>query len=373
MASKPKWKDWFSKSRPEPPEGSEQPEDRTEQPEDRTEQPEDRTEQPEDRAGGQPPLRVSNGPREADSPPVLSSSGERSTFASKPWWKSDWWLLDPEGHSGDVDCDVGTVGDLAVAAASIRGNSHRVDGSRCEDSFALSTGKTGDDGQFLVVAVGDGLGSADHSSYGSRRATYLFANKLASRLTTRGQLDKDSFSEEAERVRKEVIVAVKQWRTDDYFAPALPAADVSTGSLETTLTFAVVPAAAEEGGIRDVLIGFVGDSPLFKLSDGTWTRVPDAAAEDLIDPTTQGLHSGPLELGKTTLRDDEVLVLATDGIGNFVRRGDEVLPVGDYLAEALRAPIEPAAFVTGLMFDFVSADDDRTAVVCWPNRQQHEA
>ena len=320
-------------------------------------------------AGSPPVSSVS----EAGAPPVLSSSGEPSTFASKPWWKSDWWLLDPEGQSGDVSCDVGTVGDLAVAAASIRGNSHRLDATRCEDSFALSTGKTDDDAPFLVIAVGDGVGSADYSSYGSKRATYLLATKLASRLTARGQLDYEIFATETEQLLQEVKVAIRGWRTDDYFAPALPATDVSTASLETTLTFAVVPATAEDGGIRDVFIGFVGDSPLFKLSDGTWRRIPDVADEDLLDPTTAGLHSGKVAVLKCKLSDDEVLVLTTDGIGNFVTRGDQMLAVGDHLAKVLRTPVTADAFITELMFDFVSADDDRTAVVCWPNRQQHSA
>lgn len=326
--------------------------------------------------GGEPLEAGSSGAlsaSEGGGPPVLSSTGEPSTFASKPWWKSDWWLLDPEGQSGDVSCDVGTVGDLAVAAASIRGNSHRVDATRCEDSFALSTGKTDDDAPFLVVAVGDGVGSADYSSYGSKRATYLLATKLASRLTARGQLDFEIFAAETEQLLEEIKVAIRGWRTDDYLAPTLPATDVSTASLETTLTFAVVPATAKDGGTRDVFIGFVGDSPLFKLSDGTWQRIPDVVDEDLLDPTTAGLHSGKVAVTRCRLGDDEVLVLATDGIGNFVTRGDQMLAVGDHLAKVLRTPLKADAFITELMFDFVSADDDRTAVVCWPNRQQHSA
>ena len=302
MPVKPTWKGWWSKSRPEPSEGSEQPEDRTEQ--------------PEDRAGGEPPPGGREEPPKAGSPPVLSPSG-KSKFASKPWWKSDWWLLDPEGHSGDVDCDVGTVGDLALAAASIRGNSHRLEATRCEDSFALSTGMTSDDASFVVVAVGDGLGSADYSSYGSRRATDLLAKRLASRLTARGQLDYEIFVAETEQLLEEVKAAIRSWRTDDYLAPDLPPAGISIASLETTLTFAVIPATAEDGGRREVFIGFVGDSPLFKLSDGTWLRIPDEGDEDLVDPTTQALHSGNVAVTHFSLSDEEVLVVVTDGIGNF--------------------------------------------------------
>jgi serine/threonine protein phosphatase PrpC len=363
MPVKDKWKSWFGERQSGPLEDSEQSEDL----EGGESSPDTGGELPEARSSGALPALRGGGP------PVLSSTGELSTFASKPWWKSDWWLLDPGGQSGDVSCDVGTAGDLAVAAASIRGNSHRLDGTRCEDSFALSTGKTDDDAPFLVVAVGDGVGSADYSSYGSKRATYLLATKLASRLTARGQLDFEIFATETEQLLKEIKVAIRGWRTDDYLAPPLPATDVSTASLETTLTFAVVPATAKDGGIRDVFIGFVGDSPLFKLSDGTWRRIPEVVDEDLLDPTTAGLHSGKVAVTKCRLGDDEVLVLVTDGIGNFVTRGDQMLAVGDHLAKVLRTPVTADAFIAELMFDFVSADDDRTAVVCWPNRQQHSA
>ena len=104
---------------------------------------------------------------ERRTPPTV---GKGSSFASKDWWASDWWLLDKQGHSNDVMCDVGTVGDLAVAAASVRGNHHRYDGTRCEDSFCLAAGSTENEDQFLVAVIGDGIGSAEFSAYGSSRA-----------------------------------------------------------------------------------------------------------------------------------------------------------------------------------------------------------
>ena len=84
---------------------------------------------------------------------AVSYGGRPSRFASTPWWLSDWWLLDEQGHVGDITCDVGTIGDLAVTGASIRGYSHRLARGRCEDSFSIRAGRTSEDLEFLVAVI----------------------------------------------------------------------------------------------------------------------------------------------------------------------------------------------------------------------------
>ncbi|SVE61225.1 uncharacterized protein METZ01_LOCUS514079, partial [marine metagenome] len=176
---------------------------------------------------------------ERRTPPTI---GKRSSFATKDWWVSDWWLLDKQGHSNDVMCDVGTVGDLAVAAASVRGNHHRYDGTRCEDSFCLVTGSTEDEGQFLVAVIGDGIGSAEFSAYGSRRATDLFATKLAAQLSGSDELESEVVDTAVTQLLTDVREAVRSWAADDYLAPKGTPDDVDPSALETTLSFAVIPA-----------------------------------------------------------------------------------------------------------------------------------
>ena len=300
--------------------------------------------------------------------------GRPSRFASTPWWLSDWWLLDEQGHVGDITCDVGTIGDLAVTGASIRGYSHRVARGRCEDSFSIRAGRISEDLAFLVSVIGDGLGSAKYSAFGSRRATELFSRHLTTALSDATELTEDVVEAATAKSVADVRSAVLIWTRDDFLAPPDPPSEVEPKELETTLTFTVTPANSQEDGTRTVFYGYIGDSPIFTLGAKGWTRISVGDDDEILGTATDALHSSEnFEKGSLKLCDNEVLLLATDGVGNFLMSGDQQLPVGKHLAHQWRQPVDSSAFVSDLMFDFRTADDDRTAVVCWPHRSQHNS
>ncbi len=302
-------------------------------------------------------------------PPTI---GKRSSFTSKDWWTSDWWLLDKQGHSNDVKCDLGTVGDLAAAAASVRGNKHRLDGTRCEDSFCLAAGSTGSKNQFLVAVIGDGIGSAKFSAYGSSRATDLFATKLAAQLSGSEELESEVVETAATQLLPDVREAVRSWTTNDYLAPTGPPDDVDPSTLETTLSFAVIPAQVNnDGDSRSFYWGVIGDSPIFKLSVEGWEKVSTGVDGEVLDSATQALHSATrVVTGTGSIANNEVLILVSDGVGNFLTSANGTLAVGRELARRWLRPVKIEPFISDLMFDFRSADDDRTAVVCWLDRSQ---
>jgi serine/threonine protein phosphatase PrpC len=96
-----------------------------------------------------------------------------------------------------------------------------------------------------------------------------------------------------------------------------------------------------------------------------------STAEDgeILDSATRTLYSATEILhGETELTNDEVLVLTTDGVSDFLMDSGKTLAVGADLAERWQRPVRIESFVSDLMFDFITADDDRTAVVCWPDR-----
>jgi len=301
-------------------------------------------------------------------PPII---GAGSSFNLKPWWVSDWWLLDKQGHSSDVVCDVGIVGDLAIAAASIRGNSHRIKGLRCEDSFCLTTGATGEEAPFLVAVIGDGVGSAKYSAYGSTRVTDLFATKLASRLSEADELEEQLVDSALAATAEEVQEAVKSWDSDDYLAPPEDPGEVSPAEFVTTLSFAVMPAyPSGDNESRPVYWGAVGDSPIFKLSDSGWEKVSAGVDGEVYDSATE-VFQGVTGLQKcitSRITNTEVLVLTTDGVGNCLVSEGKTLPVGLELGKRWLGPVEIEPFLSDLMFDFRGEDDDRTAVVCWLDR-----
>jgi serine/threonine protein phosphatase PrpC len=304
-------------------------------------------------------------------PPTI---GKPSTFRSKPWWLSDWWLLDSTGHSADVSCDVGTIGDLAVAGASIRGNSHRVDGDRCEDAFFLSAGATTAGQSFLVAVVGDGVGSAAYSSFGSRRVTQLFGSNLTAQICQMEELTQKAVDDAVVAAFTATKSKASSWEVGDLYAPPLPSSEIPSSAIESTLTFALIPARPDADATRSVFLGWIGDSPVFKLHAGKWERLTDTGDSEIVDSATEGVHSAEQVIARTTLlTDGDVLVLTTDGVGNFLTAGGDTLAVGSHLAGRWNQPVSLNEFVDDMMFDFRTADDDRTAIVCWPNRSQHTA
>ena len=310
-------------------------------------------------------------------PPLI---GNPSTFSTKPWWSSDWWNLAADGSSNDIVSDFGTCGDLAIAASSVRGNSHRLEGTRCEDSFCITTGETLAGATFLVAVVGDGLGSAKYSAYGSKKVTYQFAQRLAEGLGQIKDLNQSAVNTVVSAIISPINNNVKSWSVGEHLAPLVPPEDVPVNELESTLTFVVIPAQGEKG-LRPIYFGQIGDSPLFLLSGGQWHPIfysvdtePDTEDSAILDSRTEGVQGAEsLLIGTRVLSDSDVLLISTDGVGNFISSGKENLAAGTHFAKEWRQPVSPSKFINDLHFNSKTADDDRTAVVCWFNRSQFDS
>ncbi len=303
------------------------------------------------------------------SDPVI---GEPSTFRSVPWWQSEWWNLDPKGHNGDITCDFGNFEDISIIGSSIRGDDHRYDGTRCDDSFYFVQGETSEGENFIVACVCDGVGQSKYSSYSSKLSSYLFTRKLAATIKS---LDFDHVRQKANNSLSFTVEQVAEWSPGSTFlAPHENSAEVPVSELQTTLTFAVIQTtpADEENSI--VFYGNIGDSPIFILDKNIFTRLEETESTDedpsteIVDSSTQGIFTTKeFNFFQTELPPKSALVLVTDGVGNFLTFNDQILPVGKYLGEAWQAPLHGTEFVSSLMFDFRTATDDRTAVVCWLN------
>jgi serine/threonine protein phosphatase PrpC len=268
---------------------------------------------------------------------------------------------------------MGTYGDIAVAAAALRGHKHRVLGIPGQDSFYIAAGDVKNGSLFVVVAVGDGVGSAPHSAHGSRRTTQLFATRLARRLDGQ-RISAAVISELAAAELSRVVEDVAKWGEDDFGAPSLSMTEVTPNELETTLTFAVLPAVPEADGTRRAVVGFVGDSPAFVLRSSNWTKLrPTHDDDDVMSPGTQAVFSNPVPtVVEHVLVDGDAILLTTDGVGNYVTLGESTLALGHRLARQWVRPLDMLSFLRDVDFDLPGADDDRTAVMCWVGRTQFE-
>lgn len=305
--------------------------------------------------------------------------GARSAFGLNDWWSTnDYHRLASGGYSRDVDCDAGTIGDLAVAGVSLRGHKHTLDGKANEDAFALRVATTSDGDRYLVVVVCDGLSSAAHSSFAARRTSSLVADLLG-RFVADPRFSLRRLKDNLERyLAKEVKPLLRTWEstpwdTPQWGAPSSSPLETDPKDLHVTLTFALVPAAVGVAGGSEAIIGAIGDSPCFLLHGGQWRRL------GIHDPTDGGVLSTRTnafptstapEYAQLVLRAGDALCVASDGVGNFVEKDGQVLALGTYLAAQWSSPVDIPTFIRDASFDLRSADDDRTVVMCWLQRER---
>jgi len=317
----------------------------------------------------------------------LVVGSEMTTFGKEPWWSvRDWTKLAPSGPPDDVVMRAGIVGNVAVMGCSARGTKHRPYGEHNDDSFTTSTVHHPDTGEpaFLVAVVCDGMGSAEYSSFSSRvlaEATAASLSYIALQLIGGGIEGVAEFfddpaqgflSDISQIVRDAVSQSRPNWLRD---LPHIPPIDVNDRHLQSTLTFAVVKLSAV-GQPSPALIGFIGDSPALTIDSGSIRNLIDA------EVVNSGVHSTATEgaigaVSITTLRHEvrpgSPLILATDGVANFLSHQGVNTLLGHYLADQWSRPIDQMSFIRDVNFDLPSADDDRTALVIWARDEQGAA
>lgn len=235
-----------------------------------------------------------------------------------------------------VAADGGQVGSCTFRGASVRGDLHRRGGVR-QDSMAVSTTY---DGQ-LVIAVADGVSQSAHSEVGSDRAVTA---AIAALREAPEQL-KDALAAANDAI---LSLAVRDGRVPRELATTLTVATITPGGGHGPPTAKVAAAG-------------VGDSPVALLQAGRWSRTSDSNA----DGTTSAL---PLHLDRGwqlsfTVHADQVLVVATDGVGDLLSTPEH----RDRLAAKWATPPTVTQFIADVaQFDpRPGLGDDRTAVAVW--------
>ena len=305
------------------------------------------------------------------SPPQIA---EPSSFARHDWWDKDreWCQVSPLGMSNDAVCDIGTSGALAIAAVSLRGHKHKVDSKACQDAFSLRVATSQSGEKFLIVVVCDGMSSAKYSHYGARRTSQLLARSLAEIISFEESVVEQSIRSrlpKAFEICRKILVPRSG---NQYGAPDVPADGAVESDFYTTVTFMILPSAKQANGKVNVIVGYIGDSPVFALraQTGEWEEIGGLGTNaDIVNPATSAFPA-VIDARITTVVIDEqdVIIATSDGVGNFLNvRGGQTL-LGSYLAQQWIRPVNLPTFINDVGFDLRSADDDRTVVAIWPNR-----
>ena len=296
--------------------------------------------------------------------------GDPSAFRKKNWWdpKVEWCQLSPLGMTNDITCDIGTFGSSAVAAASLRGNKHKLDAKPCQDAFNVQSATDMSGSQYVVSVLCDGMSSARYSHYGARRTSQVLSDALCRMIESSDFVDIDYVNANIENVLEYCRLKVIPSEIDLFGASGIDPSSVEESDFNTTVTFLIAPSTTSNNN-SNAIVGCIGDSPIFILHgpEGVWEQIGVIDSPDeLVNPATAAFPGSiAIAIDELVMQKGDVLVAMSDGVGNFINvRGNQTL-LGTYLAKQWSTPVNMATFVNDVSFDMKSADDDRTVVAIW--------
>jgi serine/threonine protein phosphatase PrpC len=278
-------------------------------------------------------------------------------FGLVPWFDSDkrWVQMPPDGNARDFHAEFGLFDDLAIFSASLRGRKHRLLGKANEDAFWVRY-VASDRANYLVVALCDGLSSAEFSDEISRWTAARVSQRVAVGLL--------ALKEISEKSIVDVISSAVLMAQDDLLKRKITSKTGDPANLATTLTVAAIPSKDFDA---PAVFAYIGDSPSFLRDEETWVQISLQETEKEVQ--TSATDAFPIiakcRFVTPSLRSGDVILMTSDGIGNYIARHGRNLQLGEYLLRRWEKPRDEIELLADLSFDLRSADDDRTAIAVW--------
>jgi Protein phosphatase 2C len=283
--------------------------------------------------------------------PQAAGLGEPPVFAGRSASGRAPWHLPVGGAPNGLAADAARLGDLEIRAASMVGAGHRCEEPAYPRQDAYALGRT-PDGQYLVVAVADGVSQSPRSDLGARVAVSAAARELS------GMLDRGGI-EAIDVGRLYKIVAGEMIGTGRN--RGIPDEDICS-----ILITAVIPAAPRDDGSRPIWASWIGDVSLWVQHEGRLIRLTGADKSGLDRNTLSAVlpfNPDQADQRHVKLLPYDAVAVMTDGLSDSLAA---VPGVADFFAAQWAGPPpHPAAFLHSLCYDAPGQDDDRTAVVVW--------
>jgi len=255
----------------------------------------------------------------------------------------------------DSILDGGSVFDLTVRAASVRGLGKRWGGGPRQDDLCLGCHEPT---RTLIAAVADGVSGAPRSDLAAALAV-----RHAVAAVTR-QLDDTAVVTDWKEVFGQAAWGlVEEHRRASGDSQA--GVEAAAPTLSTTLLVATVSSPTD--GRARVRLASVGDSCAFLLRDGRYRALvgDQEVAGELIGGSVRALPRGARNVreAECELHQSGVLLLGTDGFALPLAGGAG--DVGATFARELSRPPDILDFARLLDFSRSTYDDDRSLIAVW--------
>jgi hypothetical protein len=256
---------------------------------------------------------------------------------------------------------------VQLRAASVRGLSHRYYGKVRQDDYAF---RLTSDRRYLVAAVADGVSAGRYSQYAAAVVTTLGCHILADRLHDDRPEDLD-WTGLLHRLSAAVVDkgrALLRQRHPEVDLDGLSTRDLA-GYLAATALFAVLELPFDGAEMTAHVLPYGDTSAWVLRANRGWENLQPIKNQGvaIASSGTRAIPLVPREADlpvTTSLHPGDALALVTDGIGDPLGNGGG--DVGAFLSTVWRRPPPALEFAAHVDFARKSFDDDRTAVVFWP-------
>lgn len=320
----------------------------------------------------------SNGSRTTSAPPALSSKtvvseksnvsdsilvngtlviGDGGTYriSGKPSLMSD--------SVPDIELDWGLVDGIEVRSASIRGRTHRYEGSVRQDSCNIAS-ISGVSDSYLFLCVADGLGSYPKSHIAARESSLSAAENFKDLLREAVSLESIDANIIIERIECHLLELLRRQEANRN----LSLREVGE-RMRTTLSIALIRNIPNEEGVRHGKTFTIGDTSAWILQkEGSWKPITPVKGANT-DVFSSSVSAIPSFSGVTfaerefVLRKGDAFFLMSDGIGDPLGDGSGL--VGEALGAQLRTAPDIYDFARICDFARRTHMDDRTLVGIW--------
>jgi hypothetical protein len=261
-----------------------------------------------------------------------------------------------ETYRPDTIFDGWATGRFTIRLASVRGYSHRYNGTPRQDDAVVACDPASG---AVIFAVADGVSGARQSHLGAAVACRTALNNAVRQLAA-GHYPID-WAEVTNAAASELIACATNLLEQEN-----PKVEAVEELMATTLVAGCVT-LADRGALVSIMQ--IGDSSAWILQKGRYRCVLEQKHKPGATIITSVVSSLPRISGRPRcaqfqLPENSVLLVGTDGFGDPLGDGDG--KVGRLFAEHLRTPPVPRALAHLLDFSRETFDDDRTLLGIWP-------
>lgn len=276
-------------------------------------------------------------------------------------------------HRPDTVIDGFVIGDLRVAAASLRGMNHHVHGINRQDAYSI--GVTSDD-THLIIALADGVSEGQLSEEAADIACETGVRVVRAQIEAAPStaIDWLAVSDEMRRgIRERAVAMASRTAIDAATGHRVDPATLTDSALakvmSTTAEILVLGTQRRAEGIPYTRASIAGDGSVFVLDPLRGLRpvsIGKAPGDDGL--TSHAVRPLPCDVGAPQvssgfLSPGQAIMVMTDGYGSQV--GDGMNAFGSHLFQSMQRPLDIVAYLQSVSYIHMGANDDRTIATVW--------